>query len=181
MRHRPSKIYTRTGDNGSTGLRDGSRTAKDDPRIEAIGAVDELNSAIGLLLTETLPNDIRASLTDVQHALFELGGELSTPHPAPSTVTQQQTAALEQAIDRLNADLPPLEEFVLPGGARGAAICHLTRAICRRAERRVCALSRKNPVSEANLRYLNRLSDLLFVIARNLNQTSGMPDVRWHR
>ncbi len=177
MGHRLTKIYTRTGDDGTTGLGDGTRVAKDNARVEALGTVDELNSALGLLLTESLPPEVVSALTGIQHALFDLGAELSIP--GHRIVSDRRTDELESQLDRWNAELPPLKEFILPGGARPAALCHLGRSICRRAERRVYSLSRLEPVSPAALRYLNRLSDLLFVLARLLNQAAGSGDVLW--
>ncbi len=177
MGNRLSKIYTRTGDDGSTGLGDGTRVDKDSPRIEAIGAVDELNSAIGLLLSEGLPGTVEPALTAIQHDLFDLGGELSIP--GTSLVKAARVIALEELLDMLNADLPPLQEFILPGGSRAAAACHLARAVCRRAERRVYSLSRQETINRSALEYLNRLSDLLFVTARHLNSQGGRPDVFW--
>jgi cob(I)alamin adenosyltransferase len=177
MGNRLSKIYTRTGDDGSTGLGDGTRVHKDSPRIEAIGAVDELNSAIGLLLSEGLPGTVEPALTAIQHDLFDLGGELSIP--GTSLVKAARVIALEELLDMLNADLPPLQEFILPGGTRAAAACHLARAVCRRAERRVYSLSKNERINHSALEYLNRLSDLLFVTARHLNSQAGRPDVLW--
>jgi len=175
--YRLSKIYTRTGDNGDTGLGDGERVAKDDPRIEAIGAVDELNSALGVLLASPLPESVATTLTDVQHRLFDLGGELSLPGQA--LLRDRHVEELEQRLDALNARLPPLEDFILPGGSPAAALCHLARAICRRAERRAVHLARSSDLNPAGLRYLNRLSDLLFVVARVLNREAGRADVLW--
>ncbi len=177
MGHRLSRIYTRTGDDGSTGLGDGTRVAKDDPRIEAIGAVDELNSAIGLLLSEALPPGIMEILTQVQHTLFDLGGELSIP--GRNAIAARHVTGLEEMLDGLNAELAPLKEFILPGGSRAAAQCHVARAVCRRAERRLLALGRTAAVGDDCRHYLNRLSDLLFVIARALNKENGRPDVLW--
>lgn len=177
MGHRLTKIYTRTGDDGSTGLGDGTRVPKDSVRVEAYGTVDELNSMIGLLLCEALGDDVRAALTDIQHTLFDLGGELCIP--GRSVLTEAQVTDLENILDQLNASLAPLKEFILPGGTRAAALCHLARTVCRRAERRVYTLSRGEPVSPVTLKYLNRLSDLLFVMARAMNQASGVPDVLW--
>ncbi len=177
MGHRLSKIYTRTGDSGTTGLGDGTRVDKDAPRIEAIGTVDELNGQIGLLLCQKLPGSILPVLTDIQHDLFDIGGELCIPDV--TTITQQQVDYLEKSLDKLNDDLSPLKEFILPGGCESAAICHVARTICRRAERRVYALAKKGNISDMTLKYLNRLSDLLFVIARYLNATSGHGDVLW--
>ena len=177
MGHRLSKIYTRTGDDGSTGLSDGTRIAKDDPRIEAIGAVDELNSSIGLLRCEALPVPVDALLTAVQHRLFDLGGELSLPGQA--LLDTERVTQLENALDELNRDLPPLKDFLLPGGCRAAATCHLARTVCRRAERRVFRLACHATVNAVSLQYLNRLSDLLFVMARHLNKATGVADVLW--
>ena len=179
MGHRLSKIVTRTGDAGTTGLGDGSRVAKDSARIAAIGEVDELNSTIGLLLTESLPAPVVACLTNAQHDLFDLGGELSVPgHDA---VTDAHVARLEDAVEAFNADLGPLKEFILPGGTRGAALAHVARTVCRRAERALVHLAATAPVSDPARRYLNRMSDLLFVLARALNRAAGRPDVLWKR
>lgn len=177
MGHRLSKIYTRTGDDGSTGLGDGSRVKKTSERIEAIGAVDELNSIIGVLLVEEMPSNLRAMLTDIQHELFDLGGELSIP--GQSTLSDKHVQRLETLLDELNDNLPPLKEFVLPGGSPAAATCHLARAVCRRAERRIVHLGETETTNPVSARYLNRLSDLLFVIARVLNAHAGRPDVLW--
>jgi cob(I)alamin adenosyltransferase len=178
MGFRLSKIYTRTGDDGSTGLGDGVRVAKHSARIEALGAIDELNSQLGVLLAEPdLPAATTALLTRIQHELFELGGELSIPNY--TRITPEMTTRLEQELDALNAPLPPLKEFILPGGSRPAALCHVARAVCRRTERRLAALARQEAVSPAALMYLNRLSDLLFVLCRAINQDLGVPDVMW--
>ncbi len=176
MGHRLSKIYTRTGDDGTTGLGDGSRVAKTTPRVDAMGDVDELNSLFGLLLTESLPKDITELLKDVQHGLFDLGGELSIP--GMTLVGEQHVQHMEAAIDRFNAHLPPLKDFILPGGSRPAAICHLCRAVCRRAERAVARV----PKSNSNGRiFLNRLSDLLFVLARVLARRQRGREVLWEK
>jgi cob(I)alamin adenosyltransferase len=177
MGHRLSKIVTRTGDAGTTGLGDGSRVAKDSPRIEAIGAVDELNSMLGMLLAEALPDDIAAALIAIQHELFDLGGELSIPGRA--AVTDDHVVRLEDAVERFNADLEPLKEFVLPGGTRAAALAHVARTVCRRAERALITLAGVEDVGMPARKYLNRLSDLLFVLARALNRGAGRPDVLW--
>jgi len=177
MGHRLSKIYTRTGDQGTTGLGDGTRVDKDSPRIEAFGTVDELNSVIGLLLAGELPEDVRDHLTGIQHDLFDLGGELSVP--GREAMTEERVGRLEQILDTLNAPLPPLKQFILPGGSKAAALCHVARTVCRRAERRTVALAKAEPVSETTMRYLNRLSDLLFVTARVLNNRTGYADVLW--
>jgi cob(I)alamin adenosyltransferase len=175
--HRLSKITTRTGDGGETGLGDGARVPKDGPRIHALGEVDELNSALGLVLAEELPEAVRAALLQAQHDLFDLGGELSIPGHA--MLREEQVLRLEQALEAWNAGLPALKEFVLPGGSRAAAAAHLARAVCRRAERAVVALGRNQSISEHARRYLNRLSDLLFVAGRVLNRHAGRPDVQW--
>lgn len=179
MGHRLSKIVTRTGDSGTTGLGDGSRVAKDSARIEAIGAIDELNSTLGVLLSEELPAPIAACLIDVQHDLFDLGGELSIP--GSSAVNEAQVTRLEQAVTRFNAELPPLKEFVLPGGTRAASHAHVARSVCRRAERSLVGLGAAATVSAPARKYINRLSDLLFVLARALNREAGSPDVLWRR
>jgi len=177
MANRLSVIATRTGDDGTTGLGDGSRTPKDAPRIAALGDVDELNSAIGLLLTEALPAEIAADLSAIQHDLFDMGAELCIPgHVA---LTDEHVARLDACLARYNATLPPLREFILPGGTRGAAQAHVARTICRRAERAVVALARVDPVNPPVRQYLNRLSDLMFVLARCINQHAGQKDTYW--
>ena len=179
MGNRLSKIYTRTGDAGTTGLGDGSRVAKLSPRMHAIGEVDELNCNLGLLLSEQLRPDMHALLLDIQHDLFDLGGELSIPD---STFIKGEAAAkLEQAIDLYNEELPPLKEFVLPGGSRAAAICHIARAVCRRVERAVLELAAAETVNAHTSTFLNRLSDLLFVCARVIARDSGAGEVMWSR
>lgn len=179
MGNRLSKIYTRTGDAGTTGLGDGSRVPKDAPRIHALGDVDELNSTIGVLLCEDLPASVHDALTGIQHDLFDLGGELCIP--GARSITDAQVKRLEDLLDGYNAELPPLAEFILPGGARSAAMAHLARAVCRRAERGVVSLAAVEQVSEAVCQYLNRLSDLLFVISRVLNRHAGGSDVLWQQ
>jgi cob(I)alamin adenosyltransferase len=179
MGHRLSKIYTRTGDAGTTGLADGSRVAKDSPRITALGDLDELNSVVGLLLTEDLPEDIRLLLTGIQHDLFDLGGEMAIPGSA--LLNEKSVGELETAIDRYNETLGPLKEFILPGGTRAAALAHLARAVCRRAERRLVAVAASEAISETGRKYANRLSDLLFVLGRSLNRTAGRGDVLWQK
>lgn len=182
MANRLSKIVTRTGDDGSTGLASGDRVAKDHARIAALGDVDELNSAIGVLLTEPLPDGIREALLGIQHDLFDLGGELSLPgHVLIGTV---HLARIESLVTQLNAGLPALKEFVLPGGTRPAALAHLARTVCRRAERTLVALMNGENATEKlrlPLQYLNRLSDLLFVLARVLNRAGGSNDVLWRQ
>ena len=179
MGNRLSKIVTRTGDTGMTGLGDGSRVSKSAPRIEALGAVDELNCALGLLLTANLDAPHRTLLTAVQHALFDLGGELSIP--THRMLSAERVALLDEAIATLNATLPPLREFVLPGGTAEAAQAHMARTIARRAERRLAGLAQTEDVSPLAIQYLNRLSDLLFVLARILNRERGVADVCWTR
>jgi cob(I)alamin adenosyltransferase len=174
---RLSKITTRTGDAGETGLGDGARVPKDSLRVQALGEVDELNSALGAVLAEELPEAVRSVLLGAQHDLFDLGGELSIPGHA--MLREEQVRHLEEALEAWNADLPALKEFILPGGSRAAAAAHLARAICRRAERSVVALGRAEAVSEHARRYLNRLSDLLFVGGRVLNRHAGRGDVQW--
>jgi cob(I)alamin adenosyltransferase len=178
MGNRLSKIYTRTGDDGSTGLGSGDRVPKDSLRVEACGTVDELNSLIGLILASPeLPPDISEILTKVQHQLFDLGGELSIP--GTTAISATAVEAIERALDQLNEDLPPLKDFVLPGGIRVAAECHVARTVCRRAERRLCTLSRDEKINDISLQYLNRLSDLLFVIARAVNRNVGAAEPLW--
>lgn len=177
MGHRLSRITTRTGDDGTTGLGDGSRVKKTSGRIEAIGTVDELNSVISVLLVNDMPQNIRTELTDIQHDLFDLGGELSVP--GRSAISDEQVGRLETALEGLNTELPPLKEFILPGGSQAAAICHLARTVCRRAERSVIHLGEAETVNAATIRYLNRLSDFLFVAARTLNRHAGRTDVLW--
>lgn len=179
MGYRLSKIYTRTGDAGTTGLGDGSRVGKDAPRVAALGDVDEVNAIIGVLLCEEMPEEVRTLLTGVQHDLFDLGGELSVPGGAFLKATQP--GRLETAIDRFNAELAPLKEFILPGGTRAAALAHHARTVCRRAERAVVALAHNEAVAKPSRQYLNRLSDLLFVLARWFNQHAGQGDVLWQK
>ncbi len=179
MGNRLSKIYTRTGDDGTTGLGDGSRINKTDARVEAMGAVDELNSAVGVLLCEPLDDDLRLLLTTVQHHLFDLGGELSIP--GYQAITEAHVTGLENALDRHNDTLEPLKEFILPGGSRAASLAHVCRTVCRRAERRVVMLAASETVSPHPQHYLNRLSDLLFVLCRILNKRAGVTDVHWQK
>lgn len=179
MGNRLSKIATRTGDDGTTGLGDGSRTVKDSARIAAIGDVDELNSHIGVLLTEHLPDSVRAALTAIQHDLFDLGGELCIP--GYTMVTTAHVLRLDQWLADYNAELPRLAEFILPGGSRAAAQAHVCRTVARRAERSIVALGRTEALAEAPRQYVNRLSDLLFVLARVLNRADGGTDVLWER
>ncbi len=177
MGNRLSKIVTRTGDAGTTGLGDGSRVAKDCLRIDSMGEVDELNSSLGVLLAEELPQAVRNALLGIQHDLFDLGGELCIP--GTSIITEEHIVRLEDLVTQFNASLSPLKEFILPGGTRAAALAHLSRTVCRRAERRLVHLSNHENVSDFARRYLNRLSDLLFVLGRALNQAGGGSDVLW--
>ncbi|HXP01547.1 MAG TPA: cob(I)yrinic acid a,c-diamide adenosyltransferase [Luteibacter sp.] len=178
MGNRLSKIYTRTGDDGSTGLGDGSRTGKDSLRVGAYGTVDELNSCIGMVMaSDGVDDDIREALIQIQHELFDLGGELCIPGMA--MIQGRDIDRLESVLDGFNADLPALKDFILPGGGMAASTCHLARTICRRAEREVVALGRVEEVRPEAQRYLNRLSDLLFVMARVLARRSGHGEVLW--
>jgi cob(I)alamin adenosyltransferase len=177
MGNRLSKIYTRTGDKGTTGLGDGSRVSKHSLRVQAMGDVDELNATIGILLTEPISTAIVKCLTEVQHDLFNLGGELCMPGYA--LIKAERITALETTLDNFNDVLPPLAEFILPGGSRAAAYCHLARTVCRRAERTMYQLNSDEKIGEISLQYINRLSDLLFVLCRVLNQEAGVPDVLW--
>jgi cob(I)alamin adenosyltransferase len=178
MGNRLTKIYTRTGDEGSTGLGDGARVPKENVRVEAYGTVDETNSALGVVLaTPALAADIAGCLTEVQHDLFDLGGELCIP--GHRIITAAHVARLETALDGFNDDLPPLQDFVLPGGGPAAAACHVARAVCRRAERRCWSLARLEEVSPEALKYLNRLSDLLFVLARVLARQERGSEILW--
>jgi cob(I)alamin adenosyltransferase len=179
MGKRLTKIYTRTGDDGTTGLADGTRVAKDAARVDAMGEIDELNSAVGLVLAEDLPAALRAGLLEVQHDLLDMGGELCLP--GHDIIGASHVSRLERELDALNARLPALKDFVLPGGSRAAAAAHLARTVCRRAERRLVALSRAESVPPLLLQYLNRLSDLLFVAARVLNRHAGGDDVLWQQ
>lgn len=179
MANRLSKIVTRTGDDGTTGLASGDRIAKDQPRITALGDVDELNSTIGLLLAESLPAEVRDALAGVQHDLFDLGGELSLP--GHTLVADTHLARIDALLEQFNAGLPPLREFILPGGSRAAALAHVARTVCRRAERALVALGRAGSQQPLPAQYLNRLSDLLFVLARVLNRANGGTDVLWQQ
>ncbi|HRQ66718.1 MAG TPA: cob(I)yrinic acid a,c-diamide adenosyltransferase [Xanthomonadaceae bacterium] len=179
MGHRLSKIYTRTGDAGTTGLGDGRRVSKDSLRIHSLGEVDELNAVIGLLLTEELPEDVRVLLTDVQNDLFDLGGEVCIP--GMSMISEKQVTHLENELDRLNETLAPLKDFILPGGTRAAALAHHARTVCRRAERMLVGLAQEETVNDGPRQYLNRLSDLLFVLGRSLNRAGGRGDVLWQK
>ncbi len=177
MGNRLSKIYTRTGDSGTTGLADGRRVDKDSLRIEAIGSIDELNSQIGAILAHETDEGIRRCLMAVQNDLFDLGGELCLPDY--QAISDADIDRLEHWLDGYNAELPPLKEFILPGGGPRAASCHVARTVCRRAERRIITLRREEPVADATLAYLNRLSDLLFVLARTLCRQELGQEVLW--
>lgn len=178
MGNRLTKLYTKTGDDGSTGLGDGSRLAKDSARIEAVGTLDELNSWMGLLIAECAVSEpLREPLTDIQHRLFDLGGELAVP--GFTLITEPMVASLEALCDALNAELPPLKEFILPGGSRAAGIAHMARAVARRAERTIVTLHHEEPLNPALRCYINRLSDVLFVVARTLARRDGGAEVFW--
>jgi cob(I)alamin adenosyltransferase len=179
MGFRLSAIVTRTGDDGTTGLGDGARVPKDHPRVAALGELDELNSAIGCVLAEDVPEPVRKALAEVQNDLFDLGGELCVP--GRSTMPAAHAGRVDKRVSELNAHLAPLREFVLPGGTRAAAACHLARAVCRRAERSLSALGRAESVSAASRQYLNRLSDLLFVCARTINGATGRQEAQWRK
>ncbi len=178
MGNRLSKIYTRTGDDGTTGLGDGKRIAKNSLRVAAMGDVDELNAVIGMILTEAVSDSVQTCLTTVQHDLFNLGGEICMPDY--TLIKPESITALEKQLDDFNESLAPLKEFILPGGSRAAAHCHLARTVCRRAERTMHALNETETLTASSLQYINRLSDLLFVLCRTLNQDAGVPDVLWN-
>ena len=177
MGNRLSKISTRTGDDGTTGLGDGSRTAKDSLRIHALGDVDELNSFVGLLLCEDMPPETREKLVSIQHDLFDLGGELCIP--GYQMIKDEHVARLDGLVEHYNAELPMLKEFILPAGSRGASLAHVCRTVCRRAERSIVALSSSDSINPQPRQYVNRLSDLMFVLARVLNRFAGGSDVLW--
>lgn len=179
MGNRLSKIATRTGDNGTTGLGDGSRTGKDSARVHAMGEVDELNSHLGLLLCEDMPAALREELISIQHDLFDLGGELCIP--GYTLITDVHVGRLDALLEKYNADLPPLQDFILPAGSRAAALSHVCRTICRRAERAVVGLGKSEKINDHPRHYLNRLSDLLFVLARVLNRYAGGSDALWEK
>jgi len=177
MSNRLSKIVTRTGDAGTTGLGDGSRVAKDCLRIDVIGEIDELNSTLGVVLAEDIPADVREALMGIQNTLFDLGGEICIP--GSNIITEEHIVKLEELVAHYNGQLTPLREFILPGGVRSAALAHLARTVCRRVERRLVHLSNSESVSDFARKYLNRLSDLLFILGRSLNSTAGSGDVLW--
>lgn len=180
MGHRLTKIYTKTGDAGETGLGDGSRIAKDHIRMQTIGTVDELNCHIGLLVAMLADDDVlRPMLLRIQNDLFDLGGELSIPGYA--LIVEARIAELENTLDELNEPLPPLKNFILPGGSLAAAQCHLARTVCRRAERDIVSLARDVEINQQGRIYLNRLSDLLFVCARSLARREGGQEILWQR
>lgn len=179
MGNRLSKIATRTGDNGTTGLGDGSRVSKDSLRVHAMGDVDELNSHIGLLLCEELPAALREELVSIQHDLFDLGGELCIP--GYTLISDAQVARLDNLLAKYNADLPPLKDFILPAGSRAASLAHVCRTICRRAERAIVTLGNSEKINDQPRQYMNRLSDLMFVISRVLNRFAGGSDVLWEK
>ncbi len=176
---RLSKITTRTGDTGTTGLADGTRLGKDHARFAVLGSVDELNSHIGVMLAEQLPTDIRSMLLQIQNDLFDLGGALALP--TQDTFAESKVAWLDEQLAHYNADLPPLREFILPGGSRAGALCHVARTVARRAERDLVVLSQNDAVPQHALPYLNRLSDLLFVLSRCINRLQAVPETLWRR
>lgn len=177
MANRLTKIVTRTGDDGTTGLGDGSRVRKDSLRVEVMGNLDELNSAIGCVRAEEIPLAVEDALATVQNDLFDLGGEVCIP--GRSALWDAHLEEIERRLETLRAPLPPLRDFVLPGGTRAAAACHLARAVCRRAERSLVALGRAESVSALSIKYLNRLSDLLFLAARSINAAAEVPEPMW--
>jgi len=179
MANRLTKIYTRTGDQGKTGLADGSRVDKFHARIESLGNIDELNSIIGILLTEKLPSDKKAILERIQHDLFDIGGELSRPNH--TKIDNKKIDFLENSLDDMNNELQPLKEFILPGGSKTSSYCHLARTVCRRVERNLFKLAQTDKVNEASLKYINRLSDTLFVLARFLNKINQFDDIFWKK
>lgn len=178
---RITKVYTKTGDDGTTSLSNGERLPKDHPRIVVLGALDETNSAIGVVLMERVTEEIKTTLQKVQHTLFDMGGELATPDKELGLVSEDDVASLESAIDELNDSLPPLEEFILPGGSKAAALLHYARSVCRRAEGDLVALSGAEKVLELHLKFINRLSDYLFVAARFQNAQDGAEEEQWKK
>ena len=179
MANRLTHIYTKTGDKGKTGLGDGSRVDKFNPRIDGLGSIDELNSIIGIMLSEDIDKDNSNILLKIQHDLFDIGGELSIPNHVKVVIGKVDF--LEHHIDRMNKELSPLKEFILPGGCRAAAICHHARTVCRRAERILVRLKSTDTVNEISLKYINRLSDFLFVFARHLNHSKKINDILWQK
>lgn len=178
---RITKVYTKTGDDGTTSLSNGERLPKDHPRIVVLGALDETNSAIGVVLMERVTEEIKTTLQKVQHTLFDMGGELATPDKELGLVSEDDVASLESAIDELNDSLPPLEEFILPGGSKAAALLHYARSVCRRAEGDLVALSGAEKVLELHLKFINRLSDYLFVAARFQNAQDDGEEEQWKK
>ena len=178
MGNRLSSIYTKTGDDGSTGLAKGERVDKSSIRVEVMGNIDELNSFIGVIQTSGIPSDISGYLLNIQHRLFDIGGEIATPGSA--TNAPESVERLEELIDAYNEDLPALKEFILPGGSLSASLCHLARSVCRRCERSLVELSHSEYINPESLSYINRLSDLLFVFARTLNQEEGGREIFWN-
>ncbi len=178
---RITKVYTKTGDDGTTSLSNGERLPKDHPRIVVLGALDETNSAMGVVLLERVTEEIKTTLQKVQHTLFDMGGELATPDKELGLVSEDDVASLESAIDELNDSLPPLEEFILPGGSKAAALLHYARSVCRRAEGDLVALSGAEKVLELHLKFINRLSDYLFVAARFQNAQDGGEEEQWKK
>jgi cob(I)alamin adenosyltransferase len=179
MGNRLSKIATRTGDKGTTGLGDGSRIAKDALRVHAMGDVDELNSQIAVLLCEDIPEQMKHELISIQHDLFDMGGELCIP--GYTMIKEEQVLRLDGLLAHYNADLPPLKDFILPGGSRAAAVANVCRTVCRRAERSIVSVGNAETINEAPRQYMNRLSDLLFVLGRVLNRYAGGQDVLWEK
>jgi cob(I)alamin adenosyltransferase len=179
MGNRLSKLYTRTGDDGTSGLSDGARISKNHPRMQAMGTVDELNSMIGLMICKLDDEELEPLYVSIQHDLFNIGGEISMP--GHSFIAANKIDALEQKIDSFNARVKPLKDFILPGGSEAASICHVARSIARRAERDIVSLHHNEEVSDTTLQYINRLSDLLFATARIINQTLGREDVLWKK
>tara|TARA_B100000035_G_scaffold315307_1_gene335138 strand:+ start:19300 stop:19842 length:543 start_codon:yes stop_codon:yes gene_type:complete len=179
MADRLTHIYTKTGDNGETSLGNGQRVKKNSARVECLGSIDELNSIIGLILTEAVPEKIKTTLTEIQHDLFNIGGELSIP--SHKLLDSKRVDFLEIELDAMNQKLPPLKEFILPGGSKQAALAHVARTVCRRAERNCINLKEIEEINSSSMYYLNRLSDFLFVLARTLNQENNVPDTLWKR
>jgi len=176
---RITKVFTKTGDDGTTSLASGERLSKDHPRIVVLGSLDETNSAIGISLSEGVASEIKVVLQKIQNSLFDIGGELATPDKELGLISVDDVTFIESAIDDLNESLPPLKDFILPGGSPASAACHLARTVCRRAERRLLTLSQAEEINSESLRYLNRLSDLLFVVARVLNKLDNGEEVLW--
>ncbi|MDH5424344.1 MAG: cob(I)yrinic acid a,c-diamide adenosyltransferase [Gammaproteobacteria bacterium] len=179
MGYRLSKIYTKTGDKGDTGMADGTRLAKNHIKVSVIGDVDELNSQMGLLVVEVANDEMKSKLNQIQHILFDLGAELTLPEY--QAIESAHVSLLEAYLDQLNEHLKPLDEFILPGGSRSAAVAHITRAVCRRLERSLVSLNREYPINKESMAFINRLSDLLFVIARQCCKDDGVDEVYWQK